>query len=309
MKNTLRQLLMLSVIGSVVFLYSCGEDEEPDPVAVPSVSITGSVASGSEVEAGTAVDISVSITAPGIFNTLNITGSVTESFNRNSTEATITNDGATATFEFTLETSEDDIDSTIEINMVAIDDLDQSSAMETFTISVIPVPSPDAIIQTAIILAAPTADGSSVSFYSVSENTLYSHDDVVGTADPVSANIDLGYYYGSSDEATIISPSSYPSAVFDISAWGTKNTTEMVQLVDMSTEEFDALVSVADVEAVIDAIPEDSDVFEGYSGLEEGIIIAFSTSGDIEGIMVVRALETGFSGSIELEMILSEAAE
>ena len=63
-----------------------------------------------------------------------------------------------------------------------------------------------------------------------------------------------------------------------------------------------------DVEEVLERY-EDSDAFAGYTGLEEGSIIAFETAGEIAGIFIVRSLSAGFSGSIELEMILAEEAE
>ena len=123
-----------------------------------------------------------------------------------------------------------------------------------------------------------------------------------------SQNIDFAYYYGQTDEASLVSPSEYPSSVFDISAWGTRNETAMIQVLNLSSEEFMALTTVKDVEDVLASVSDETAI-TGYSGLEEGTIIAFETADEIAGVLMVKTIDSGFSGSIEIEVILAQSAE
>jgi hypothetical protein len=310
MKRIFQKLMMVAAIGSLGVLYSCNSDDEEEVLpAAPSLNISasvvdgGSLSDGGSVTAGDTVQFSVSITAEGGFNVLRVVqGGSTQEINRNDLGL---DEGATSVsgLNLTIGTTEAMVGSSLTYRFEAVDDNNQiDTASFTFSVA-----SPPAKVQTAIIFAAPLGDGSSNTFYSVSENTLYSHNDVIGTSDPVSANIDLGYYFGQADEATIVSPSAYPSSVFDISAWGTRNQTGMADI-QLSTEDFNALTTVADVQAVLDA-NSDVDGFEGLSGLEVGTVAIFETAGGQVGLFIVRSLDTGFNGQIELEFILAEAGE
>lgn len=312
MKKLFQKLLFLALGASFVFLYSCGEDEEVLPAA-PSLGVSAVNGSGATVQNGGSIQATDSITfsftanTPGGFNVLRWTGDVQSGEYSRTDIGAEAGETSPAIPEFVIYTSENNEGGTASILFTLVDDESQSDTL-TFTFSITEAPSPVAKIQTAIILAAPLANGTSTSFYSVGENTLYSNQDVVGTAAAISPNIDLAYYYGNTDEASVVSPSIFPAAIFDISAWGTRNETAMVEITDLTEEQFNALETVADVEAILDAYSE-VDAFAGYSGLEVGSTIAFETAGGISGIFIVKALTAGFTGSIELEMILAEAAE
>lgn len=303
MRKITQNLLLLTAAS--LFIFSCGEDEEPT-ASVPSVSVSASVdgtaiSSGDEVQVGSVVDFTVSITAPGGVNGLTVNGT---SLSRTQLGAEAGDTDATYNFSSNAVEAAD-LGSILTTTVVAVDDLGQESAEVVFEIN---PASPVAKVQTAIILAAPDAEGDRDAFYSVAGNLLYSHNDVVGTSEAVSQNIDFAYYFGNSDEASLVSPSEYPASVFDISAWGTRNETAMVQLVDFTSEDFMGLVTVADVEAALESVSDETAVL-GFTGLEVGSVIAFETAGEIAGVLIVQDITTGFSGNIELEMVLAEAAE
>ncbi len=302
MRKITQNLLLLTAV-SLLVLTSCGEDEETLP-NVPSVTLSASVdgtaiSSGDEVEVGTVITFTADIIAAGGVNTLWIGNDPVSR-----AELNVTAGATTASYSFT---SSVDQEGNLSLEVYAVDDAAQESSRVTFSILGV-ITSPPAKVQTAIILAAPDADGNNTAFYSVDQNLLYSHNDVVGTAEAVSQNIDLAYYFGDTDEASLVSPSEYPAAVFDISAWTVRNETAMVQVVDFTNEEFMALTTVADVEAVLESVSDETAVL-GFTGVEVGTVVAFETASGTAGVLRVQDLTTGFSGSIELEMILAEAAE
>lgn len=298
MKKLFQKLSFVALAASIGFLYSCGEDEEVFDVPV----ITFSPVSGASVQVGEDLDVTVTVVAAGGFNVLRATnGTQTVEFPRGSQGVTMNADNTQAEVTITLGGEEV---GEYTVTFTAVDDQDQvTEATYMFTTT-----SPDALIQTEIIFAAPLGNGASYSFYSVDDNTLYRHNDVMGTTAPVSSTIDLCYYYGNTDQASIVSPAMFPAAIFDISGWGTKNETAMIQVTNLSAEQFNALTTVADVEAVLESVSNE-DAYLGYTGLSVNDIIAFETTSGTAGVFIVRALNTGFTGSIELEMILAKAAE
>lgn len=312
MKRFTRNLLVLA-LGATVLFTSCGDDEEDVPTAaMPSISVSavsgenGAIQDGANVTATDSVTLSVSFTAAGGVNTL-YNGQTAISRNDLGLEAGATSGSAS----FKTITTEAQVGQTLTSSFVIVDDLDQADTV-TFSFTVVAIPSPAAKVLSQRVLAAPLGDGSSKSFYSVSEDELYSHNDVIGTADPISANIDFAYYYGNSDEASLVSPSEYPSDVFDISAWGTRNQTIMVIARNATAEDFMALETVADVTAFLEDLDNNAsqdDAAFGWANMVEGTIIGFETAGEIGGVLRVVSIETGFTGSIELELILAEAAE
>lgn len=304
------QKILLFTLASTVFLTSCGDDEDP-VVEVPSITVTAAVneaaiVSGAEVEVGSTITFTVGITAPGGVNTLWIGNDAVSR-----TVLGVDAGATTASYSFTSDVTQEGV---LSLEVYAVDDADQSSATTTFTVTGV-VTSPDAKVLTAIMLAAPDAEGTLTAFYSVGDETLYSHNDVIGTAEAVSQNIDFGYYYGANDEASLVSPSEYPASVFDISAWTTRNETVMVYASNYyTTEDYMGLQTVADVTAWLDNLDANAvedDIALGFSGLSAGDLIAFETAGEIAGIIRVTQISGTFNAGdfIELEFILAEAAD
>ena len=154
------------------------------------------------------------------------------------------------------------------------------------------------------ILAAPTGENDSETFYSIRCDSLYSQADILAAADPISKTIDIAYYYGASDEATLVSPDDYPSNIVDLSAWGTRNTTNL-ELTVLTDEEYMTLRTTSQVEKAMDAITFDSD--NTITNLAVGDILAFATTdnSEIGGFIKVVAINgTSNNGDgIEVEII------
>ncbi len=317
-KSLFKQLLLMTAVFSLVFIYSCGDDDTPTPDA-PQLSISASVGStgaaftsGGTIAATDSIVFSnISVTAPGGFNAFRSTAGITPAVDVSRTDLGL-DEGATSSGDipgFQVIFPSNAAGTTVTFEFIGVDDLSQADTV-SFEVMVGDVPSPDARVTSAILLAAPTGDNNSNTFYSIVLNELYSQGDVLGTADPVSENIDLGYYYGATDEATLVSPDEYPTNIVNVGLWGTRNTTNL-ELTILSTEDYTALTSVEDVETAIDGITFDSDNTETNLAVDD--IIAFQLTGPsgIEGFIRVVAINGTFNAGdgIEIEIISNQEAE
>lgn len=307
MKNLFNKLFLFALAGSFIFLYSCGEDEPEPTTDAPSIdfSVTGGTLNSTMdtvfVDFGGTVNWTFNITAPGGFNTFRLSGAVTGEFTR--TDLGLDAGATSATVS--ASTGPWDQVGYFTVTATAVDDVDtgQTSSADV----VVCVGSPDARVQTAVILYVPTQDEESKTFYSIDLDSLYSINDVEAI-DGASPTIDLGYFYVS--EANLASPSDYSDAFVgapDISDWTQRNETKMVA---STLTNFVEMTSVADVEAQlanIDFTTSESTV-EGLT--VGGTIYAFQTAGGLEGFFRVTDLQPGFDqgDNITLEFIIADAA-
>lgn len=314
MKKLFKNFLMLTAVGAIAFLYSCSEEDEPT-AAAPSISVSAALADGTaladggNVITGNTITVTVNATTPGGFNVVRATsGGSTQEFTRTTLQLDA---GATsASFNITdIATPDEAVGTTIDWTFTVVDDLNQTGET-TLSYTVDAVPSPPATVLTARMLAAPTGDNTSMTFYSIRLNQLYSQADVIGTADPVSENIDLGYYYGGTNNATLVSPDEYPTNIVDITSWGTRHTTNLV-LTTISSETYMGITSVADVTgAVADVTFGDSNE---VTNLAVGDILAFETTDEtaVSGLIMVQEVNgtDGSDGNIVIELITSQEGQ
>ncbi len=318
MKSLSKRLLLMSAVASLVFIYSCGDDEEPTPNA-PELSVSASVGStgaaftsgGSLAATDSIIFSGISVTAPGGFNVFRSIAGISPavSIDRNDLglEAGATSSGDIPDLKVVFPATA--AGSMATITFVGVDDINQADTV-SFDINITDAPSPDAKVLTAVILAAPTGDNTSNTFYSIRLGELYSQADILGTSDPVSENVDIAYYYGNTDEATLVSPDEYPTNIVDLSAWGTRNTTNL-ELTTLSNEDYTALSSVDDVNSAVDGITFDSD--NTVTNLSVGDILAFqmTDASEIAGFIKVNAINGTFNAGdgIEIEIITNQEAQ
>ena len=153
------------------------------------------------------------------------------------------------------------------------------------------------------MLYAPLGDSSSQTFYSIGKNQTYSLSDVVSTTDPVSASIDFGYYYGSTDNAALASPAEY--TIYDLSAWGSQNATTLA-VTTITSAEYLEMVTVSDIETAIAGV-DVTDANGTVTNLSANDILMFKTVDNVQGLIHVSAITgtDGSDGMIELEMKLA----
>lgn len=155
---------------------------------------------------------------------------------------------------------------------------------------------------TAILLAAPLADGSSETFISLLDGEVYALSN-----DEFTSYWDFGYYYLNNDGPSLASTSSYP-ALFD---HDNDESTGLVAISGLtgtpqeelnscyfaaSSMDFDAVENASD----LDAIEKSAD--EAANNLAVGDVIEFVDNYGKKGLIKVSDVTSGYTGSITLEI-------
>lgn len=170
---------------------------------------------------------------------------------------------------------------------------------------------PDVTFYEAFLLAAPTNDQMSETFFSTINGDLFSYNDVVSTDDAISASIDFGYYYGETNMATLASPDEWPTnaALYGgLEEWGTRNNTDF-RLTNLTTEGFDIIAASQG-----ERIATEYEIGTPYTNtgrataLDDGLVVAFQTEGGQFGLVkVVEIIGTdGSEDGIRIEVKVTE---
>ena len=303
MKKISKKIITIFSISVILAFYACNENEIM-PAVIPDLNISLSATTsdgvnlinGGEVNLSDTFSIIVSISAEAGFNTLNVSGDVTSTVNRN---------------DLNLASGTEDVDITFKINSGSLGEgnidfeaVDEEGNTATTSFSFVVV-SPKAKIQTAVILYAPLGDLSSETFYSILNNETYSRNEVESTADQISASIDFGYYYGTNDNASLASPAEYTIYNLTDAGWTTRNAT-ILSTTAITNSEYLEMITVGDLEAAISGV-DLSNANGTVTNLSEGDILMFNTVEDVQGLIHISAISgtNGSDGMIEIEIKLA----
>lgn len=283
---------------------SCSKTEPAEPVIVVTSSSDGwdGTANTFTGEVGSSVVFDISVTAEGIFNTMRITDDAGSTLKEDSR----TEDGQTSyTGTYTYKLTAENVGTDVVLTFAGIDD---EAASSQVTATIVTNAKPVAAVKySARLMYSPMADKTSKTFLSTDDGVTYSRKDVEDTPEKVSQKIDFGYYYGATNKASIVSPATYPKAVYDISSWGTKNATIM-KLAAMPASHFEDIKNNSDIAShwtMTDMGDADGDVIN----LAVGDIVAFyldAAKGAKKGYFVVRTI-SGTAGSndyIEIDVVV-----
>ncbi len=319
MKKRFNIIWSLCAIAGFGLLASCGDEdtETPAPVAPTlTVSANGGTVSGTDITAipGDVISFNWSAATPGGFNRFAVSG-LTPPIDENRNSLGLDAGAVSASGSFPVDIDESLVGATVQLEFLLVDD-NNGQDTETWTITVEAPPSPAARAYTAILLSAPLGDLSAESFFSSNSGEVYSPSAVTGTADPISATIDFGYYYGLSNQASLASPQAYSqltNAAFtaQVSGWNVLNATTF-KSTTVTSEEFVGISTWADIDAAFDA---GTDEGGAITNLAINDVIAFETDADKaggakRGVIIVKAI-TGTDGqndNIEIEVVVQEDA-
>jgi len=310
MNKLFKNISNLLVLSAIIVLASCGKDEEvvlPDGPTITIVSDQLSATAIYEATAGEVITFSVTVNAPGGFNNYTATSGsqtiISESKTAGTTETTFTSNRTTE-----ISTSEDFVGQTVTIEVTAVDDNNKTSSV-TLEFTVVSAPLTPANV---VMLAAPLGDLTATSFYSTNTGEKYAPSAVNASNDPISNDIDFGYYYGSTNNATIASPSGFVGSVFasQVELWGTKNETTLLATTLTSTD-FIETTTTASLVAKFDAGTDGS---QFRTGLKVGDVVAFQTSSTKtnspgkKGLILIKAINGTFNqnDNIEIEVIVEK---
>ncbi len=306
-----RQFISLAIIFSfsltLVFLASCSEDEEPLPE--PATILLNPDITSFEGVPGDVVETQVSVSAPAGLVAVTINKTIgTGSPDELMTETPATGENQVV-FDFSYPLVSEEVGETVVFDIIVEDAASATSATKSFTVE---TSSPPARSYTTILLFAPLQDKSAKSFFSTNTGTTYSPDSVNATNDPLSADVDFGYYFGANDLASLASPAGYSTlSVFgaQVNGWGTLNDI-MFKTTTLGASEFIEIGTFADIDEVYDAATEEGNII---SGLAVDQVIAFQTDADKaggakKGVILVKDIQGTFNENdyIELEIVVQE---
>lgn len=149
---------------------------------------------------------------------------------------------------------------------------------------------------TAKLLAAPLADGSSNTFISLTDGSIFRIDQ----GEEFAAFWDFGYYYGASgvsagQEASFASTSAYEESFgfvdVDVVAGTTELNNAFFALSSLTSEDFDAVTVAGDLNSI--AVPSSQKI----NNLEVGDIIEFVDNYGNKGLIRVVAIVPGFDAT------------
>lgn len=318
MKRLLPYFLSVFALASLIFVTSCGDDDETPAPDGPGISIGGEDGNEDPFEgaAGDTVNLTISIDAPLGFNRLQITKTVD-----NDAPVTISDTARTAgstvnnvniDFQYILQQNE--VGKDVVLTFTATDD-ENNSTSEDYSIITTQRP---AVRYSAVLLAAPLGDRTSETFFSSKTGETYTADEVVNSTQNLSAMIDFGYYYlPDAQTANLASPANYPESIYNLGPnglnWSTLNNTKL-KITGLSASQFtefdesdvdDIFAAFDDAEfganeeraqdiARFDVLAFEADAAQGENTRRGLILVEDMVAGD------------GVNGKIEIEVLVTQ---
>jgi len=309
MKNIFRKLFVLSLVASVAFLYSCGEDEEPLPNA-PALSVSAAVGStgatltdGGEIAATDSIIFEISGSTPGGFNVVRISGSGSVEITRNDLDLEA---GETTLPEFaiTFITDENDANSVLDFDFTLVDDSDQTDTV-SFTINVGDVPFEDVRAFTTQLLGA--QGNANPGFFNAVDGERYTYAQARDTEGGAAA--DFAYYFGATNQSTLSAIDDgglnavYTAVSLPIDGiFGTRNATRFL-VTDLAPQDF---IDIENTNELEDAAFFEVAGSSSITQLVEGNVIAFKlddSRGGTFGLIHVASIDdTNGNGTITIDV-------
>ena len=295
MKQT-KLILGLFAIALLGFFTACEDDPNTDP-APPVITLdgaTGYIAGDAEVNAGSEFKIKVTATPNATSNAKLTNLSVVRTFNNVSTTAIDTALDKATSFSVEITLQAQDVVGAERI-VITIEDKDGETAEKVLNITYVEAPSPLTSF-TAVLLGAQTATQGSALDADLGQ--VYNKTDAATN----SALIDIIYYYGSTNNATLTAPDDETidgtgASSFDYAAgWATNNATRFNSNPGMTAAQFDA--------ATDDTKLKDIETFSDSKIVQLAVddVIAFKTAEGKKGLIKVVSIDGEGSGTITLDV-------
>lgn len=274
--------LLIGLIGLVGVFTSCGEDpldlEDEITITIGSGAVT-------EAEVGDVISFDVSIVADAKIQELEIRKgtstieTVTDFLNKTSD---------VYSFEYTV--VEADAAQTLEFAFIVTDNKDNEER-EDYVVTIAELAA-NISEYTAVIMGAHenTTYGS---FLNAVDGVVYK----VADAKSNQAKVDIVYYHGATNKATLAAPDDNGAAEFnayDLDNWTTKNETRFTGKL---TVDYADVITSANIDSEVSS-PSATKANE----LSVGDVVGFQTDGGKKGIVKVSEITSGTTGSITIEV-------
>ena len=216
-------------------------------------------------------------------------------------------------FTYTFDTT--DVGQTVVLT-ITLSETGTAGVTKMIDVTTNPIPSPTARSYTAVLLYAPLGNLMGESFFSTNTGATYSPDSITNTSTALSPDIDFGYYYGTSNHASLASPEGFTSTVFSgqVAGWNTLNDITF-KLTDITPSQYTEMSTFADIDDAY-AAGSDPTTPNILTQLAADQVIAFATDpnkdgGSKKGLIMVSEISgtTGSNDYIKLEILVQEPAE
>ena len=289
MRRTTTRIVLIMLAGVMAVFSSCQEDETS--VALPEISFTNGETSVTLEPGDSTHTINGTINAPGELEFVKYF-EVTEQGKTQLDMVEEFDNPEQYSFSYTVESIGQDM--TIQVEAT---DQENQTVAKNFEID---FTAPQDVIHTYTDKVLGSYDSESGSSFASIDGTVYSFSEAGNN----SGEVDLLYYYGQTNEATVAAPNDptaedvYPG----LTNWSTQNATEF-KTTDLTTGDFDGIPGTDDSQIVSAAEGADQ---SAISGLTEGDVIGFVTAStsahsDKMGLIKVISVEgTGGTSSLTI---------
>lgn len=309
-------LFIFSLICSILLLFTSCDPESETPVpGIPSVTIEGDEIEDNTFTGspGDIVNATINVQAPSGFNTLIIRKFINGTEESGSTERITRGAGTTppTTFshDFEYELQPNDVEDEVYFTFEAVDE-NNASGTATLTIEATALP---AARYTSILLYAPLENNDSETFFSSNTGETYTMNEINNSTEPLSANVDFGYFYGQEFDASLAAPSSYPLPDYGQANWIVRNETQIART-SITPGQYTEITE-DNIQAIRQAF-DDAEFGPNPNlvrNLTVGEILAFETDntktgGSKRGLIQVQSIEPGIGeeGSIQIEVLVEQ---
>ena len=279
MNKLLYSFWSLFLVAALVITTSCGTDDEVEP-GRPAFTITGiDDVTATTVDVGEPVTFTVNVNAPGGFNVLRVFKTVGDGGDRVMIDEVSRTPGQNTqnqTYNFSFTPTAAEAGETVIFDFEAVDDAGRDNVY-TYTVTVNEQP---LVAYNSVLLFAPLADFNSETWFSTTTGETYSSNEVVNTTAPVSSQIDFGYFYGVTNEATLASPESFPVPAGQAN-WSVRNSTKLKKTALPASAFFEAS-SAASIQQAYDNATFGTNE-EQATNLQVGDVVVFLTDLDKPG--------------------------
>ena len=275
--------LLIGLIGLVGVFTACEED---DPLGLEDeISITIGSGAVTEAAVGDVISFDVSIVADAKIEELEIRKgtstieTVTDFLNKTSD---------VYSFEYTV--VEADAGQTLDFAFIVTDKKDNTE-QEDYVVTIAELAA-NISEYTAVIMGA-HENATYGSFLNAVDGQVYK----VSDAKDNQGKVDIVYYHGATNKATLAAPDDAGAAefsVYDLSNWTTKNATRFTGKL---TVDYANVVTSANIDAEVSS-PSATKANE----LSVGDVVGFETAGGKKGIVKVSEITSGTEGSITIEV-------
>lgn len=204
-------------------------------------------------------------------------------------------DGQTAKTQLGLDISFEVTGEVIKVDEVKLESMDLTvSNGVVHRVGKVLLPQSNLALYSSVLLIHPTADDTSESFFNTSNGQRYSKADVEDGSNEISRDIDFGFYYGATNEASLSSPDQYPEGFYDLTTWETLNNTKFRPVADGFTAEDFSSYSPYTPSMLYDSAKAEDEAGR-ITNLQVGDIFAFQTSDGRYGLLLIDDIEPAFS--------------